>query len=185
MKRAKTGVSILLAAVCMLCFAGCGRGEYGARILAQNSTQIGVPSNDSMYAPLPYEWDYGSGGGSTSGGGNGGSTTGGGSTLSKNKWERAYDAVRAKYPSYTACITLASDKSYIRLDTNPYDRDSYYNAGYMNVLTALHSELGLPSYIYTEMLETSALDGWQTRTANGVTVSWTYHPNKGLEAMYR
>lgn len=79
---------------------------------------------------------------------------------------------------------------YIKIDTNPYDYDSDYSAAtkYMNVaLTAIvqiNNRLGLPSYLYEQMMSTSALDGRQYYYGEKVTVSWHYHPDKGLEVMY-
>lgn len=95
----------------------------------------------------------------------------------------AYDTLYKEF-GWNYCYTLGSDKSYLQVDTNPYDIDDYYNATYLEILKSAITALKLPDYIYQRMLKTTAMQGRQEVTANGITVSWTYHPNKGLEAMF-
>ena len=57
-------------------------------------------------------------------------------------------------------------------------------SGCATVLRKLNEALGLPSYVYQLMLETSYSMGRQTETVNGIKVSWTYHPDRGLEVLY-
>lgn len=102
-----------------------------------------------------------------------------------SKLKKAYDNVYSNYSSYSACFEIGSDNSYISVDTNPYDIDDYYNRNYMDVLKSMNKELGLPDYIYEAMLTTNSLQGKQTETANGITVTWSYHPDRGLQAIYR
>lgn len=100
-----------------------------------------------------------------------------------NPLNTAYDTLYKEF-GWNSCYTLGSDKSYLQVDTNPYDIDDYYNATYLEILKSAITALKLPDYIYQRMLKTTAMQGWQEVTANGITVSWTYHPNKGLEAMF-
>ena len=100
-----------------------------------------------------------------------------------SKLEMAYNAIVDKYGT-TLCCTIGADNSYIEIDTNPLDFDDYSSSTYIKLLQDLHTELGLPSYVYQSMLNTTWSQGKQTATANGITVTWTYHPDKGLEAMY-
>ena len=81
--------------------------------------------------------------------------------------------------------TIASDGSWMELDTNPYDIDDYYNSTALYKIKAVNSELGFSSAVYEEMLETRAIDGRQSATAGRYTVSWTYHPDRGMEVMYK
>lgn len=100
-----------------------------------------------------------------------------------NPLNTAYDTLYKEF-GWNSCYTLGSDKSYFQVDTNPYDIDDYYNATYLEILKSAITALKLPDYIYQRMLKTTAMQGRQEVTANGITVSWTYHPNKGLEAMF-
>lgn len=100
-----------------------------------------------------------------------------------NPLNTAYDTLYKEF-GWNSCYTLGSDKSYLQVDTNPYDIDDYYNATYLEILKSAITALKLPNYIYQRMLKTTAMQGRQEVTANGITVSWTYHPNKGLEAMF-
>lgn len=89
---------------------------------------------------------------------------------------------------------IADDESCIMIDTNPYDfdSDSYYYTMYSYSLEAreaiktIHSELGIPDSLYQQMLKTNSLQGRQTKefSSIGIEVSWTYHPNHGLEVTY-
>lgn len=100
-----------------------------------------------------------------------------------NPLNTAYDTLYKEF-GWNSCYTLGSDKSYLQVDTNPYDIDDYYNDTYLQILKSAITALKLPDYIYQRMLKTTAMQGRQEVTANGITVSWTYHPNKGLEAMF-
>lgn len=100
-----------------------------------------------------------------------------------NPLNTAYDTLYKEF-GWNSCYTLGSDKSYLQVDTNPYDIDDYYNATYLEILKSAITALKLPDYIYQRVLKTTAMQGRQEVTANGITVSWTYHPNKGLEAMF-
>lgn len=100
-----------------------------------------------------------------------------------NPLNTAYDTIYKEF-GWNSCYTLGSDKSYLQVDTNPYDIDDYYNATYLEILKSAITALKLPDYIYQRMLKTTAMQGRQEVTANGITVSWTYHPNKGFEAMF-
>ena len=100
-----------------------------------------------------------------------------------NPLNTAYDTLYKEF-GWNSCYTLGSDKSYLQVDTNPYDIDDYYNATYLEILKSAITALKLHDYIYQRMLKTTAMQGRQEVTANGITVSWTYHPNKGLEAMF-
>lgn len=82
--------------------------------------------------------------------------------------------------------TISSDGQTMRIDTNPFNWDddglAYPDAYYE--IEEINRELGLPSALYETMGETRGLDGLQTRTYDDVTVSWSYHPDRGLEVTY-
>ena len=48
----------------------------------------------------------------------------------------------------------------------------------------LHQELGFTEAVFQRMIETTSLMGRQTADSSRYTVSWTYHPDRGLEVMY-
>lgn len=81
--------------------------------------------------------------------------------------------------------TVASDGSYLSIDTNPKDKDDYTDyAAYLS-LYLINAELGLPDSLMEDMGHTSSLDGKQTETFEDVTVTWKYHPDRGLEVTYK
>ena len=84
---------------------------------------------------------------------------------------------------------MGSDGSYLSLDTNPFDRDDdgiAYPAAY-TAMGEVNKALGLPDSLKAEFGETTGADGKQTEDfpEQGVTVSWKYHPDKGLEVTYK
>ncbi len=80
---------------------------------------------------------------------------------------------------------IASDGSWMEIDTNPYDLDDYYNSTALSKIKSINEDLGFSSSVYQEMLETRALDGRQSASSDKYTVSWTYHPDDGMEVMYK
>lgn len=105
--------------------------------------------------------------------------------VKENPLKAAYNAVCAQYSSGSYVLSLASDSSYISADTNPMDLDDYFNMTYGNIIESLNIELGLPDYIWEEMLQTRAIDGRQKETFGNIEVSWSYHPDQGLEVLYK
>ena len=97
----------------------------------------------------------------------------------------AYEWIIAEYPSAAGCFYLSDDHSFVSVDTNPYDLDDYFISSRYTAVERFNDCLGLPDYIWEEMIRTSASDGRQQAAANGITVSWKYHPDRGLEATYR
>lgn len=85
--------------------------------------------------------------------------------------------------------SVGSDGSYLKIDTNPYDKDdsgvAYAEAYY--AIIAINEELGLPDSLIEDMGSTTSVMGKQSETysAIGLTVSWSYHPDKGLEVTYK
>ena len=83
--------------------------------------------------------------------------------------------------------TLGSDNSYLKADTNVYDLDDYSNSYIWYSIEDMNEKLGLPESLNNDMLETTWSMGKQSETFKdaGVTVTWTYHPDKGLEVTYK
>lgn len=88
--------------------------------------------------------------------------------------------------------TIASDGSYIELDSNPYDydNDSYlyiisdYTIEVVNAVEQINSDLGFTQALSQKMNETNALQGKQFEENDKYQVTWTYHPDKGLNVIY-
>lgn len=102
-------------------------------------------------------------------------------------------AIYEKYGSTASYVKIASDDSYIIVDTNPYDsvqeRLTYTDNTpkyAVNAMRKINADLGLPSSLLEEMGNTTALDGKQSETFEnaGVKVTWRYSKKTGLEVMY-
>lgn len=104
-----------------------------------------------------------------------------------------FKRVRNECVQIAGRITGSGD--YFMIDTYP---DEYENMDDMMVallapgaqedaLEAIkyaNEELGFNGSVYSKMMQTSALMGRQSEETNKYKVSWTYHPNDGLEVTY-
>ena len=110
-----------------------------------------------------------------------------GSVASANAIEKAYNKLAGNYDSSAmrAAVDIGDDKSYVSIDSNPYDIDDYYNATYVSMIESFNEYLNLPDYVYEEMLHTSSADGVRSETVGKITVVWKYHPHTGMEATYQ
>lgn len=84
----------------------------------------------------------------------------------------------------TIFCTYASDGSYLILDTNPGDTKGGGDSLGFECIKKANEILKLPESLLAKMAQTRAIDGRQVETYNGFTVSWSYHPDSGLEVMY-
>lgn len=50
-------------------------------------------------------------------------------------------------------------------------------------IVCVFTELEMPSRISSHMDQTTSLDGRQSETWDGVTVSWSYHPDRGMDGV--
>lgn len=107
---------------------------------------------------------------------------------SKTDFNKMYPELAGK----TWC-TIASDGSYMEIDDNPYDTDEddltsadYYL--YMkpadDMIQQINKDLGFSEALYQKMCTTTWSQGKQTESNDKYTVTYTYHPNQGLEVMY-
>lgn len=82
---------------------------------------------------------------------------------------------------------VASDGSYLSIDSNPSDRkadSSIYIFEVDQAVKDINKALGFDESLYERMSRTNALAGMQSETGNGVRVSWDYHPDHDLEITY-
>ena len=116
--------------------------------------------------------------------------------LNGSPFEKIADQIAVDYPS--AAVVSAADGSYLKIDTNPSDDDtdvedmiySQYQE-YMAVLKDsndaikyVNRELGFSEALYEKMSNTNSLMGQQTEESKQYRVSWSYHPDNGLEVIY-
>lgn len=96
-------------------------------------------------------------------------------------------ALYQKYCDGKSWADVASDGSYLNIDDNPYNYEEYYIAAADTAIQLINEAMGLPSSLYNDMLQTTWSMGKQQETYEsiGIKVSWTYHPDKGLEVTYK
>ena len=109
-------------------------------------------------------------------------------------FDRVVSEMLSEYPY--ADNGRAQDGSYMIIDTNPYDKDfeemTYVEQQIfprkeqdsLDGIKFVNKKLGFSDAVYRKMMETSALMGRQSEENNKYRVSWTYHPDTGLEVMY-
>ncbi len=79
---------------------------------------------------------------------------------------------------------VATDGSYLKLDTNPLNLDDYSSSSAYDIMKRINSELNLPQSINEKIASTRAIDGRLKEEYDDLEISWTYHPDKGLEILY-
>lgn len=88
-------------------------------------------------------------------------------------------------------LSASKDGQSITIDSNPWGAAKGSQAYKLDndlallLIKELNSELGLPDWLYTEMMGTRALDGRQKEVFDYVTVTWSYHPDSGINILYR
>lgn len=114
--------------------------------------------------------------------------------LQSTVFSRAVSAMLQEYPY--ADNSRAPDDSYMEIDTNPYDKDydelelwqqlTFYKKQNDSIkgIQFLNERFGFSSAVYKKMMETTALMGRQSEETGKYRVSWTYHPDRGLEVLY-
>lgn len=104
-------------------------------------------------------------------------------TMLDAKWQVDF---KAMFPTYDGSIgvEIASDGSYMELDTNPYDLDDFLLSSVNAKVEEANTKLGFSDSLYQKMLTTTALQGRQSDENDLVKVQWTYHPDKGLCVIY-
>ena len=103
--------------------------------------------------------------------------------------EKAGPDFKSIYSEYcdSTWATLGYDGSYLSIDTNPYDIDDYFDYDAYAAIYIINGLLGLPDSLLEDMGHTTALMGRQSETFDslGITVSWSYHPDNGLQVTYK
>ena len=95
-----------------------------------------------------------------------------------------FSEIFSKCECESSFATIGSDGSYLFIDTNPNDSEDYTDYSALYAIILVNEELGLPDSVFNDMTTTRAIDGTQKRTFDEVTVSWSFHPDRGLEVTY-
>lgn len=95
-------------------------------------------------------------------------------------FKRIYDEIGC---TYEFC-DLALDGSYLEIDTNPDDEEDYFSYKATSMVEKANKALGFSDALYNRMGKTRALDGTQVEENKKYKVTWTYHPDDGLEVIY-
>lgn len=95
------------------------------------------------------------------------------------------------------CVQIAGQaatgKNYFSLDTDPDENMDettralllpYTQEKTLKAIRYANRELDFPGSVYSDMLKTTALMGRQSEENSKYKVSWTYHPDHGLEVTY-
>ena len=87
----------------------------------------------------------------------------------------------------TKWATVGRDGSYLEIDTNPFDYDDSLDSAALSAIEKVNTALELPSSLYNDMMQTTYNMGKQTERFDdvGISVTWTYHPDQGLEVTYK
>lgn len=62
--------------------------------------------------------------------------------------------------------------------------DEDYSGASLSNVECIVSQVNTPEYIKESMWATRALDGRQQDEFDGVSVSWSYHPDSGIDIVY-
>lgn len=76
--------------------------------------------------------------------------------------------------------SLSSDKKSIMVDS-----DGKFDFDATEDVMVIIDYLGLPDSLFDEMCQTNALMGRQTETYDCYEVSWSYHPDNGLDVVFK
>jgi|GEM_PF-3750794 len=85
--------------------------------------------------------------------------------------------------AYASCgnpngVTIGDSAKTLTINTK--GNEDLYGASYLDASCVL-DEIGVPQYIRDEIAATNALMGRQTANFDGVTISWSYHPDNGAD----
>jgi len=94
--------------------------------------------------------------------------------------------LEALYNEYctSSFATIASDGSYLSIDTNPNNKEDYLDMDAYEAIISVNEALGLPESVNNRMNQTRSMDGIQIYSTDELEISWTFHPDKGMEVNY-
>ena len=98
-------------------------------------------------------------------------------------YEYDFEAIYDEYLD-SSYAKVGADGSYLSIDTNPDGYSDYSNDDAVEGVVQTIYALDLPSSLIEELSSTRALDGRLSKTYGNITVSWSYHPDNGLEILF-
>lgn len=107
-----------------------------------------------------------------------------GETIVKEDYSKKLRRTYANKCGYSSLCELSADNKSLTVDSNPYDWDDYSNPDAFEIIQNINYELGFNDSLYDRMLSTRALDGTQSEENEHYKVTWTYHPDKGIDIVY-
>lgn len=90
------------------------------------------------------------------------------------------DAVEACGLTSVTGIRLADEGRSVTFDMK--GEDDATGAGIVDI-ACLFGELDMPSAVMSHIDQTTSMDGRQTETWGDLTISWSYHPRRGLDGV--
>lgn len=95
------------------------------------------------------------------------------------KCKDTYDSDEMDFGHFT--VSLDGDSMSINCKKDSW---SGWDSEELAAVACMNSELGFGEALNTKMSNTRALDGVQTDENDSVKVTWTYHPDDGLNIIY-
>jgi hypothetical protein len=99
-------------------------------------------------------------------------------------------AIKRTFPTALSSCNLADgpdsqlgDGGYTLTINNQGDSD--FSGISFEGLGCLIDKLNTPSSVKSHIEQTTSLDGRQSETWGNITMSWSYHPDRGLDAVYQ
>ncbi|GHG46368.1 hypothetical protein GCM10011331_06350 [Flavimobilis marinus] len=90
------------------------------------------------------------------------------------------DAVDACDLAGASGITVADEGASLIFDTK--GEEDFMGADYLDT-ACLFAELDMPTHITSHISQTTSMDGRQTEEWDDLSVSWSYHPDRGLDGV--
>ncbi len=107
----------------------------------------------------------------------------------KQKLKEAYELYGCNQKQFTYAknmvyAELTSDGTSLTVDTKPENSYMDYSNKIFTYIEQINQHLSLPSSVTAKMERTRALDGMISETYGNYVITWTYHPDNGLEVIY-
>lgn len=85
--------------------------------------------------------------------------------------------------SLSSGSNLGDEGKTLSIDT--MGEEDWSGASYEDLMCVLDNQkLGVPDYITQAVLNTRAIDGRQSDEFDGISMSWSYHPDNGMDITF-
>ena len=94
--------------------------------------------------------------------------------------------LKAIYEEYcdSKWATLSGDGMSLTLDSNPSNISDFTEFEALFAIEDVNQALRLPESVYVQMGNTTVMQGVQTYERGSLIVTWSYHPDNGMEVLY-